>query len=154
MTTLTKSNPSNTTKILGQDLDNECCLVKTGRDMFHGTDLLLCLINEAFRKSSNVSFDIPAVDMKDSGDYHQERVYEFATELKIVKGHKYIKIVTGNSVWGFIVNTKMDKKFKYGDVLKSASWSRAERNFARGNILEDTVEELRTNTVCWTGVKY
>ena len=43
--------------------------------------------------------------------------FEFATGIEVSYGKKYIKIITGKhggnrSVWGFIVNTDEDKKFK------------------------------------------
>ena len=59
-------------------------------------------------------------------------------------GRSYIKIISvedpnsnsypKRSVWGFI-NLK-NKKFKEGDVLKSAGWSTPALNKARGNLLE------------------
>jgi hypothetical protein len=60
-------------------------------------------------------------------------------------GSKYIKVVTNNSVWGFVVNTDNDKKFKKGDILKAAGYAAPARNFPRGNILEGGY------TVRWTG---
>ena len=38
-------------------------------------------------------------------------------------------------VWGFVVNTDSDKKFKKGDLLK-AGFNAPARNAARGNVLE------------------
>ena len=59
-------------------------------------------------------------------------------------GRSYIKIISvedensnsypKRSVWGFI-NLK-NKKFKEGDVLKSAGWSTPALNKPRGNLLE------------------
>ena len=65
---------------------------------------------------------------------------EFATGIEVLYGKKYIKIVTGKhggqrTVWGFIVNTDEDKKFKKGDLLKAAGWSAPARIAERGNIL-------------------
>ena len=79
--------------------------------------------------------------------------FEFATGIEVLYGKKYIKIVTGKhggnrSVWGFIVNTHEDKKFKKGDLLKAAGWAAPARNAARGNILEG---EYAIN---WTGPLY
>ena len=79
--------------------------------------------------------------------------FEFATGIEVLYGKKYIKIVTGKhggnrSVWGFIVNTDKDKKFKKGDLLKPAGWAAPARNAARGNILEG---EYAIN---WTGPLY
>ena len=86
---------------------------------------------------------------KDSEVARQMRL-EFATGIEVLYGNKYIKIVTGKhggqrSVWGFIVNTDKDKKFKKGDLLKAAGWAAPARNFARGNVLEGGYE------VRWTG---
>ena len=39
-------------------------------------------------------------------------------------------------VWGFVVNTDSDKKFKKGDLLKAAGFNAPARNAARGNVLE------------------
>ena len=75
---------------------------------------------------------------------------EFATGIEVLYGSKYIKIVTGKhggqrSVWGFIVNTDKDKKFKKGDLLKAAGWAAPARNAARGNILKGGY------VINWTG---
>ena len=78
---------------------------------------------------------------------------EFATGIEVSYGSKYIKIVTGKnggnrSVWGFVVNTDKDKKFKKGDLLKAAGWAAPARNAARGNILKGGY------VVNWTGPLY
>ena len=78
---------------------------------------------------------------------------EFATGIEVLYGSKYIKIVTGKhggqrSVWGFIVNTDKDKKFKMGDILKPAGWTAPARNAARGNILKGGY------VINWTGPLY
>lgn len=58
---------------------------------------------------------------------------------------KYLRIITGNSVWGFINLT--NPKFKEGDILKSAGWNTPALNQARGNIFEEY-------SVAWTGPHY
>ena len=78
---------------------------------------------------------------------------EFATGIEVSYGKKYIKIITGKhggnrSVWGFIVNTDEDKKFKKGDLLKAAGWATPARNAARGNILKGGY------VINWTGPLY
>lgn len=60
-----------------------------------------------------------------------------------------MKIITGNSVWGFVVNTNSDKLFQYGDILKAASWKTPARNKARGNVLNGDFSWVR-----WTGTEY
>ena len=72
----------------------------------------------------------------------------FADSITIKPGRKYIKIVAESSVWGFIVNTDSDSRFRRGDILKAASWAAPARNSARGNILDGGY------TVRWTGPNY
>jgi len=67
--------------------------------------------------------------------------------ITIKEGTKYIKIIKDGSVWGFIVNTDKDKKFKYGDILMAAGYNAPARNKARGNIFEKY-------SVAWTGPHY
>jgi len=76
-----------------------------------------------------------------------DMVSEFDGSLHYEVGQKYIKIIRGNSVWGFIVNINDDKQFKYGDILKAASWKAPSRNKARGNIFGEYV-------IYWTGPHY
>jgi hypothetical protein len=73
---------------------------------------------------------------------------EFIAGVRITEGSKYIKVITGSSVWGFIVNTDKDKKFRKGDILKPAGWATPARNAARGNILDGGY------TIRWTGPLY
>ena len=74
-------------------------------------------------------------------------IEEFNERIRIINNPKYIRVVTGNSVWGFIVNTQNDKEFKYGDILKAAGWKSPARNQARGNVFEDY-------EINWTGPNY
>ena len=150
----TDAKKDNTTTVQGIDFSDDHHLVKPGRSMHDGIDLIKCLISEDYKKFSNLPIDVPAIEYKESSIPKERMYYEFATTLDERKGSKYIKIVTGGSVWGFIVNSKNDAKFKYGDVLKAASWRAPARNFARGNVVDDTVEKLRKETVRWTGVQY
>ena len=84
-------------------------------------------------------------------DFAQERLEGFMESLEFNSGSKYIKVVRNDGqrmVWGFIVNTETDKKFKYGDILMAAGWAAPARNKARGNIFEDL------SWVNWTGPAY
>ena len=77
-----------------------------------------------------------------------EMIKEYETGLHYTVGSKYIKIINGKSggVEGFIVNTETDKKFRFGDILKPAGWATPARNFARGNVIDGTLERVK-----WTG---
>ena len=82
------------------------------------------------------------------GSWHPSMIEEFNEGIEYSVGKKYIKIITRNSVWGFIVNTDSDKKFRKGDILKAVSWAAPARNHARGNILDGGY------TIQWTGPLY
>ena len=124
------------------------------RSLEDGVDIVVTMIEENYITWSGLK-PIDYGPHWEKSDVIKERMsYEFVKGIDYKKGSKYIKIITGTSVWGFIVNTKTDNKFKYGDILKAAGWAAPARNFARGNVIEDSVEELRNNSVSWTGVKY
>ena len=74
------------------------------------------------------------------------RYEEFVRGLEYNPGRKYLKIITDNSVWGFI-NLK-NVNFKEGDILKAANWNAPALNKPRGNIFNDNYE------ISWTGPKY
>ena len=75
---------------------------------------------------------------------------EFAAGIAYLPGSKYLKVIktlgTQTMVWGFI-NLK-NKKFKEGDLLKSAGWRAPALNKARGNIFDNNY------VINWTGPKY
>jgi len=69
-------------------------------------------------------------------DINKKMIAEFDEGLSYKTGSKYIKITRERGgVWGFVVKTDNDKKFKKGDILKAAGYAAPARNFARGNIL-------------------
>jgi hypothetical protein len=78
-------------------------------------------------------------------EINKTMIADFNEKITFKMGNKYIKVVTNNTDWGFVVNTDNDKKFKMGDILKAAGWAAPARNFARGNILDGGY------TVGWTG---
>lgn len=77
-----------------------------------------------------------------------EREAEFADKLSVEEGRKYIKIIQGGSVWGFIMK-EADQKFRAGDILMAASWAAPARNKPRGNVIEGDLSWVR-----WTGPEY
>ena len=64
-------------------------------------------------------------------------------------GRKYVRIIMEDNQrsshsWVMIAD---DKKFKRGDILKSATWRGPARNFGRGNVLCGGFKHIR-----WCGV--
>jgi hypothetical protein len=77
----------------------------------------------------------------------QTIIDEFCKRIRVTEGKKYIKVIQGTSVWGFIVKED-GGKFRKGDILKAAGWNAPATNQARGNILDGGY------TVQWTGPLY
>lgn len=75
----------------------------------------------------------------------QDMIDQFEAGVEYEIGKKFIKVTTFRSVHSFIV-IKDDGKFKAGDILKAASWKAPAKNFARGNVLDGTLDR-----VTWTG---
>ena len=75
-----------------------------------------------------------------------DMISEYNREISYSDGSKYVKIITGNSVWGCVVRVHNDKKFRFGDILKPAGWKTPARNFARGNVIDGNF-----GGVSWTG---
>jgi hypothetical protein len=82
-------------------------------------------------------------------DTNKEMIARFNEKITFKVNTKYIKVFTeGGSVWGFVVNTDNDKKFKKGDILKAAGYNAPARNAPRGNIIDGGY------TIRWTGPLY
>lgn len=84
-------------------------------------------------------------------DFAQRQLDGFMESIEVSVGSKYIKIIRNDGqrmVWGFIVNSESDKKFRRGDILKPAGWAAPARNQPRGNVFEDL------SWVQWTGPAY
>ena len=110
-----------------------------------GLDTLVELAKEDYRKWSEMS-------SKFDGASHsrlkikEDMIADYNREISYSAGSKYVKVVTGNSVWGFVVRVHNDKKFRFGDNLKPAGWATPARNFSRGNVVD---RDFRG--VSWTG---
>jgi hypothetical protein len=82
---------------------------------------------------------------KDKVWAHWYDEYKVNTDFKV--GRSYVKLMHNGSAVGFIVISKKDKMFAYGDLLKAASWSAPARNFPRGNALSNMPK-----AIAWTGI--
>lgn len=79
-----------------------------------------------------------------SNEIRKRMIAEFNKSITYTVGKKYIRVVKGGSVWGFIVKED-DIKFRKGDILKAAGWATPAKNFSRGNIFEGGY------SISWTG---
>ena len=72
-------------------------------------------------------------------------------DLSLKPGRKFIKVIRGTSVWGFVAKEDGVHKglpMKTGDVFKAASWNAAAKH-TRGNIFDKNQDYFR-----WTGPNY
>ena len=108
-------------------------------------------MNTTMTEEMNVLIEAIKADFAQWGEVTEIRaklIEKFNENISYTVGKKYIKVVKESSVWGFIVNTENDKKFKKGDILKAASWEAPARNKPRGNIIEGGYK------IQWTGPHY
>ena len=73
-------------------------------------------------------------------------------DLKLNKGRKFIKVVEGTRVWGFISLVDGEHKgapINVGDIMKAESW-RAAAKHSRGSIFDSEFHK----SFSWTGPNY
>ena len=73
-------------------------------------------------------------------------------ELSLKPGRKFVKVIEGSSVWGFVslVNgTHKDAPIFVGDIMKAAGW-RAPAKHSRGSIFDAEMHK----SFSWTGPNY
>ena len=120
----------------------------TGEDtslLVDGLDELVELAKKDYRKWSDIGsrYDGETDSRRKIKD---DMISEYNREISYSDGSKYVKIITGNSVWGFVVRVHNDKNFRFGDILKPAGRKTPARNFARGNVIDGNF-----GGVSWTG---
>ena len=125
-----KPNVSNVTK-------TEKTMTKNGLSFDEAMDSLL----------DNIQKDY---DKWNSGARHIQRHKKMDLTLK--PGRKFVKVVNGTSVWGFVA--KVDGVHKglpmlKGDILKAAGW-RAPAKHSRGSIFDSEMHK----SFSWTGPNY
>ncbi|MDA9373844.1 hypothetical protein N9R43_00460 [bacterium] len=99
-------------------------------------------------KADYLKFSSRGKEKCDLPDHRVRMIENFNNGIEVKEGRSYIKIMTNNSVWGFVVKSDDDKKFLKGDILKAASFASPARNAARGNVFADQY------SVQWTGPHY
>tara|TARA_B100000902_G_C26746581_1_gene638768 strand:+ start:145 stop:525 length:381 start_codon:yes stop_codon:yes gene_type:complete len=78
--------------------------------------------------------------------------YDKKLDLSLAPGRKFIKVVEGNRVWGFIAKENGTHKglpMLKGDILKAATW-RAPAKHSRGSIFDKEMHK----SFSWTGPNY
>jgi hypothetical protein len=113
--------------------------------LVEGVDELVERAKEDYRKWSEMSSRYDG-DSESRRTIRDDMIAEYDRGIHYYAGSKYVKVVTGNSVWGFVVRVHNDKKFRFGDILKPAGWKTPARNFARGNVIDKDFSGVR-----WTG---
>ena len=129
-----KPNISNVTK-------TEKTMTKNGLSFDDAMDTLLVKIQENYDKWGG-------------GSNHPSHagVNQKKLDLELRPGRKFIKVVEGSRVWGFIA--KVDGVHKglpmlKGDILKAATW-RAPAKHSRGSIFDSEMHK----SFSWTGPNY
>ena len=90
-------------------------------------------------------------DEQNMVDIKTRMIGEFKDGIRLKNGQKYIKVITGTSVWGFIAKSDGVHKgipYRRGDVFKAAGW-RAPAKHVRGSIFDDS-----SSWYHWTGPRY
>ena len=101
----------------------------------------------SFDEAMNVLLDNIQKDYAKLGMTHKTSL-----DLSLKPGRKFIKVVEGTRVWGFIA--KVDGTHKgvpmlKGDILKAAGWS-APAKHSRGSIFDSEMHK----SFSWTGPNY
>ena len=101
----------------------------------------------SFDEAMNVLLDNIQKDYAKLGMTHKTSL-----DLSLKPGRKFIKVVEGTRVWGFVA--KVDGVHKglpmlKGDILKAATW-RAPAKHSRGSIFDSEMHK----SFSWTGPNY
>ena len=104
--------------------------------------------------SFDVAMDTLLVKIQENYDgRHGGRFgYKGALDLSLKRGRKFVKVIEGSSVWGFVslVNgTHKGAPIFVGDIMKAAGWS-APAKHSRGSIFDAEVHK----SFSWTGPNY
>jgi hypothetical protein len=104
--------------------------------------------------TNGLSFD-EAMDSlleKIQENYDSRNGFRGTLDLSLKRGRKFVKVIEGSSVWGFVslVNgTHKGAPIFVGDIMKAAGWS-APAKHSRGSIFDAEVHK----SFSWTGPNY
>ena len=105
-------------------------------------------------KGNGLSFDDAMDNLLDKiqENYDERGGYKGKLDLSLQKGRKFIKVVEGSRVWGFVSLVDGEHKgapIKVGDIMKAESW-RAAAKHSRGSIFDSEFHK----SFSWTGPNY
>tara|TARA_A100001011_G_C13549708_1_gene531926 strand:- start:6 stop:386 length:381 start_codon:yes stop_codon:yes gene_type:complete len=118
--------------VIGNTTKTEKTSTKNGLSFDEAMDTLLVKIQEDYAKLG--------------------MTHRTSLDLSLKPGRKFIKVVEGSRVWGFVA--KVDGTHKgvpmlKGDILKAATW-RAPAKHSRGSIFDSEMHK----SFSWTGPNY
>ena len=90
-------------------------------------------------------------DTESGSEIKKRMTREFKKGIKLRNGQKYIKVICGSSVWGFIAKSEGILKgipYRRGDVFMAAGWASPAKH-VRGSVFDDS-----TSWFSWTGPRY
>ena len=108
-------------------------------------------------KTNGLSFD-EAMDnllvkiQEDYNNWGSRTGIDKVLDLNLDKGRKFIKVVEGNRVWGFVAKVDGTHKglpMKQGDIMKAAGWNGVAKH-SRGSIFDKEMHK----SFSWTGPNY
>ena len=104
--------------------------------------------------TNGLSFD-EAMDtllVKIQENYDKRGGMDRKLDLSLNPGRKFIKVVEGNRVWGFVSlvdGVHKGAPIKVGDIMKAAGWAAAAKH-SRGSIFDKEFHK----SFSWTGPNY
>ena len=104
--------------------------------------------------TNGLSFD-EAMDVlleKIHEDYNKLGYSHRTLDLSLKPGRKFVKVIEGSRVWGFVSLVDGEHKgapIKVGDIMKAAGW-RAAAKHSRGSIFDAEMHK----SFSWTGPNY
>ena len=112
-------------------------------------------ISEEKPISNNLSFNEAMDVLLDNiqKDYAKLNMkHRTSLDLSLKPGRKFIKVVEGNRVWGFVSlvdGVHKGAPIKRGDIMKAAGWKAAAKH-SRGSIFDAEMHK----SFSWTGPNY
>ena len=104
--------------------------------------------------TNGLSFDeaMDSLLVKIQENYDSRNGFRGTLELSLKPGRKFVKVIEGSRVWGFVSlvdGEHRDAPIFVGDIMKPASWAAAAKH-SRGSIFDAEMHK----SFSWTGPNY